>query len=68
MNNEIRPKISNRPIRIADIVADAVVDFATNIKVLEFDRQHTSIKLKLNNGMTFSIDWENGKFAFSRPA
>ncbi|HEY5556284.1 hypothetical protein [Acetobacterium sp.] len=58
MNNEIRPKNNNSNlIRIANVVA-------TNIKALHFDPEHTSINLKISNGMNLSFNWKTGKLDF----
>lgn len=39
-----------------------------HIEFVNVDLQHTSVNLKIFNGMTFSLNWSTGKFNYSRYA
>ncbi|MBU3198276.1 hypothetical protein LL037_21275 [Clostridium estertheticum] len=61
MNNEHR-SINNNSNHIR------LLDTLENIVALNVDSQHTSIKLEIINGMTFSLNWSNGNFNYSHQA
>jgi len=59
MNNEIQTKNTNT-INLATVLS--------NIADFHIDPQHTSVNLKVINGMIFSFNWKSRKFDYSRIA
>ena len=61
MNNKIHPSKDHHS-------SFQLLDISAYIESFNLEPQHTSISLKIINGMTFTFNWSTGKFNYLRHA